>query len=106
MSFAPQVAAQNSQAPRCVYVDEADPNARLWLENDGTLVAERLGEQTRYPTSMGGGTGIMTRVYRAENPDEPEIGVLFVDLSDIAKPGAPTSLAVAFGNVYVPRCTD
>lgn len=90
--------------PDCDYVDEADPNSRLWIEDDGTLVTERLGERTRYPTSMGAGTGIMTRMYRPEDLAKPEQPILIYDLSDIAKPGAPQSIAFAFGNVYLSTC--
>ena len=90
--------------PECVYIDEADPNSKMWFEDDGTLVHERFGERTRYPTSMGGGTGIMTRMYQPEDPSEPEIPVLVYDLSDIARPGTPQSIVFAFANVYLLRC--
>lgn len=96
--------AGQAAEPECVYVDEADPNSKMWIEDDGTLVTERLGEQTRYPTSMGAGTGIMTRMYQPEDPAKPEQAILIYDLSDIAKPGAPAGIAFAFGNVYLSTC--
>ncbi len=90
--------------PECVYVDEADPNSKMWIEDDGALVTERLGSRMRYPTSMGAGTGIMTRMYQPEDPTKPAQPILIYDLSDIAKPGAPQSIVFAFGNVYLPEC--
>jgi hypothetical protein len=90
----------------CIYVDEADENSCLWFADDGALITERLGNRTRYPTSMGAGTGIMTRMYQPEDPSMPEIPVLVYDLSEIARPGAPTSIVFAFGNVYLPKCGD
>ena len=90
--------------PDCVYVDEADPNSRLWFEEDGALVTERLGNRMRYPASMGAGTGIMTRMYQPEDPAKPEQPILIYDLSDIAKPGAPAGIVFAFGNVYLSSC--
>lgn len=97
-------ATGQAAAPECIYVDEADENSRLWFEDDGTLVTERFGDQTRYPTSIGAGTGIMTRMYRPEDPAKPEQPVLVYDLSGIAKPGAPQSIVFAFANVYLPVC--
>ncbi|MBO6520977.1 MAG: hypothetical protein JJ900_06420 [Rhodospirillales bacterium] len=90
--------------PACVFVDEADPNSKIWFDDDGALVTERLGNRTRYPTSMGAGTGIMTRMYQPEDPSKPEAPILVYDLTDIAKPGAPQSIVFAFGNVYLQRC--
>jgi len=90
--------------PDCVHIDEADPNSKLWFEDDGALVHERRGERTRYPTSMGAGTGIMTRMYQAEDPSKPDIAVLVYDLGGIARPDAPQSIVFAFGNVYLPTC--
>lgn len=90
--------------PECIYVDEADENAKLWFEDDGALVTERLGNRTRYPTSMGAGTGIMTRMYQPEDPSKQEAPVLVYDLTEIAKTGAPSSIVFAFGNVYLSTC--
>lgn len=90
--------------PECIYVSQPDPHSRIWLEDDGTLVTERLGERLRYPTSTGAGTGIMTRIYHPADSAMEPVPVLFVDLSEIAKEGAPKSLVVAFGNVYLSEC--
>jgi len=100
----PMLPSPASAEPDCVYIDQADPHSRMWLDDDGALVTERLGNVVRYPTSTGGGTGIMTRIYRPEDPKHTPQPILFVDLSEIAKAGAPTTLVVAFGNVYMPEC--
>lgn len=90
--------------PACVYMTEADPHSKLWFDDDGAMITERLGERLRYPTSSGGGTGLMTRIYHPEDPSIPAAAVLFYDLSEIAKPDAPQSIVFAFANAYLPMC--
>jgi len=90
--------------PACVYLTEADPHSKLWFDDDGAMITERLGERLRYPTSSGGGTGIMTRIYHPEDPALPTASVLVYDLSEIAKLGAAQSIVFAFANAYLPDC--
>lgn len=92
--------------PTCVYMTEADPHSKIWFDDDGAMITERLGERARYPMSTGGGTGIMTRIYHPDDPSLPTAAVLFYDLSEIAKPGAPQSIVFAFANAYLPTCTE
>ena len=91
--------------PVCIYTDAANPNHQAWWE-EYTLVTSLYGTVRRFPNSMGGGTGVMTRVYVSERDEDDALPVLLIDLADVARPGAPTSAMVLGGNVYWPDCAE
>lgn len=101
-SVAPIAAA----APQCVYRDEANPeNSFIWFERstlDGEAFVHQFnGEKHVYGDRIGsGGTGIMTVGYR--DSDGKIASVLVIDLSEIAKPGAPQSVIAYDGNAFWP----
>lgn len=91
-------------ADDCIYTDVVDENSTLWWDKDGVLITKYYDKTERYPLSMGGGTGIMTRGYFKDEMDEDPLPVLIIDLSDKARLGSPTSAVVAHGNLYWSNC--